>query len=311
MPICLDLCFHMPMCLDLCLVHALGHLPCACALHTTFVCLDLGYVCHAMCYCSPFTTFFYLSCVLAYWFGPDLDPMVFVIIHTPRPTSKGLDHSYFTCLCLLASMLYACVRLSSSKLGHVWCPYRICGCVVTFDAHEALFGCNHLGCISGCRVAPCIPFPFQLHVMLCLPCLIVTPVGFLCPLHTCLHVHALVLLASASSILQHNEAMEIRSKPAFFPHGHHLLFIFLLVCLLSYLLAHLYACFLASLLAMSTMLICFMPLSYVLCIFSFHCLSASFLSLTFVCTHMERGCMELGHGLTGASKKGEDVSMQI
>ena len=33
-----------------------------------------------------------LSCFLAYWFGPDLDPMVFVIVHTPRPTSKGLNY---------------------------------------------------------------------------------------------------------------------------------------------------------------------------------------------------------------------------
>ena len=46
-------------------------------------------------------------------------------------------------------------------------------------------------------------------------------------------------------------------------------------CLLS----HLFASFLVSLLTMSIMLICFMPLSYTLCIFSFHCLSASFLSL--------------------------------
>ena len=41
----------------------------------------------------------------------------------------------------------------------------------------------------------------------------------------------------------------------FVPHGHHLL------------------------LSMSMMLICLMPLSYALCIFSFHCLSAGFLSL--------------------------------
>ena len=54
MPTCLDLCFHMPMCLDLCSLHALYYLPCVCALHAMFVCLDLGYVCHAMCYCSHF-----------------------------------------------------------------------------------------------------------------------------------------------------------------------------------------------------------------------------------------------------------------
>ena len=44
--------------------------------------------CHVLLY--PFCRFIFLSFVLAYWFGPDLDPMVFVIIHTPRPTSKGL-----------------------------------------------------------------------------------------------------------------------------------------------------------------------------------------------------------------------------
>ena len=54
MPICLDLCFHMLVCLDLCSLHALCYLPCACVLHAMFVCLDLGYVCCAMCYCSPF-----------------------------------------------------------------------------------------------------------------------------------------------------------------------------------------------------------------------------------------------------------------
>ena len=65
MPTCLDLCFHMPVCLDLCFLHALYYLPCAYALHAMFVCLDLGYVCHVMGYCSPFVAFVSLSCVLA------------------------------------------------------------------------------------------------------------------------------------------------------------------------------------------------------------------------------------------------------
>ena len=69
-----------------------------------FVCLELGYVCHAMCYCSPFVTLsFFLSYVLAYELGLDLDPMVFVIVHTPWPISKGLDHPYFH--------VYACLLL--------------------------------------------------------------------------------------------------------------------------------------------------------------------------------------------------------
>ena len=84
MPTCPNLCLHMPTCLDLCSPHALYYLPCACALHAMFVCLDLGYVCHAMCYYSPFVSFIAFSCVLAFWFEPDLESMVLVIIHTPN-----------------------------------------------------------------------------------------------------------------------------------------------------------------------------------------------------------------------------------
>ena len=50
----------------------------------------------------------------------------------------------------------------------------------------------------------------------------------------------------------------------------------------------LFAYFLISLLAMSIMLIFFMPFSYALCIFSFHCLSTSFLSLLCMYTHGAR-----------------------
>ena len=64
MPICLYLCFHMPTCLDLRSLHAFSYIPCACALHAMFVCLDLGYVCHAMRYCSPFVA---LSFFLVFW----------------------------------------------------------------------------------------------------------------------------------------------------------------------------------------------------------------------------------------------------
>ena len=53
------------------------------------------------------------------------------------------------------------------------------------------------------------------------------------------------------------------------------IFCFIFACL-SYCL---FTCFLVPLLAMSIMLICFMPRSYALCIFSLHCLFAGFLSL--------------------------------
>ena len=48
--LCLDPHPYMLICLDLC-VHM-------------FVCLGLDYVCHAMCYCSPFVA---LSFFLAFW----------------------------------------------------------------------------------------------------------------------------------------------------------------------------------------------------------------------------------------------------
>ena len=70
MLICVDQCAYMPMCSNLCSLHALCHLPYACVPHAMFVCLDLGYVCHAMCYCSPFVA---LSFFLVFWpIGSDL-----------------------------------------------------------------------------------------------------------------------------------------------------------------------------------------------------------------------------------------------
>ena len=52
--LCLDLCFHMLVCLDLYFYVLYASFLCACALYAMFVYLDLGYVCHAMCYCNPF-----------------------------------------------------------------------------------------------------------------------------------------------------------------------------------------------------------------------------------------------------------------
>ena len=85
------------------------------------------------------------------------------------------------------------------------------------------------------------------------------------------------------------------------------LFSFSFVCWLSCL----SACFLVSLLAMSIMLICFMSPLYAFCIFSFHRLFAGFLFIAFACTHLERGCTELGHDLPGAREKGMGASMSF
>ena len=87
--------------------------------------------------------------------------------------------------------------------------------------------------------------------------------------------------------------MDIQSKPTLFPHGHHLLFAFLLVCLLSYLfvclltflLPHLFvylgvshvSCHMLFLPYLSYMFALY-PLHIIYASFSFHCISAGFLS---------------------------------
>ena len=137
---------HKPTCLFPCLyvLYALCHLPCACALYAMFVCLSLDLVCHVMCYCSPFVPFITSSCVSAYWFGLDLDPIGFVVVQTPRPTSKGLDHPIFKSM--LACLLLCFMPVSTSlvlgfamlealhKLDLVWLhptPMRPCLDVTT------------------------------------------------------------------------------------------------------------------------------------------------------------------------------------
>ena len=107
------------------------------------------------------------------------------------------------------------------------------------------------------------------------------------------------------SMLQHNEVMDIRSKPTFVPHRHHLSFAFSLVCLLSCLFilwlimspTICYFCHVYHAYLLHASFICSLHLSFPL-------LVCWFLFFAFACTYMERGCMELGHGLLGTSKKG-------
>ena len=138
---------------------------------------------------------------------------------------------------------------------------------------------------------------YACHACLC------HPLAFCASLHACLHVHAWVLLDSASSMLQQNEVMDIRSKPTFVPRGHQLLFIFLLVCF--------YACLL-------TFLLCLPSLSHssILCLFcilfaSFPSITCLLVSCLCLCmhTHGAWGRMELGDGFLGASKRGANISM--
>ena len=208
-------------------------------------------------------------------------------------------------------MLYACASLSFYRLCHAWHPLWARSCLVTPNAHEALFGCDHLGSLSECRVVSYIPFPFRSVRCYAYHVCSRHPLAFYASLHACSLVHAWVLLANVSSMLQHNEVMDIQSKPTFVPCRHHLcllsyLFAFLLVCLLTYLLAFLFLC-LPCLLCLSALCLFHMLFASFPSIFFF----CWFLVFTFACTHMERGRIELGHGLLSASKKGEDASMWI
>ena len=140
---------------------------------------------------------------------------------------------------------------------------------------------------------------YAYHTCLC------HPLVFYASLHACLYVHAWVLLASVSSMLQHNETMDIRSKPTFVPCGHHLLFTFSLICLFARLLSSWLLCL--------PCLSCFSTLCLSIC--SLHLflplLICWFLIFAFACTHMKRRRLELGHSLPSANKKGTDESMWL
>ena len=98
---------------------------------------------------------------------------------------------------------------------------------------------------------------YAYHTCLC------HPLAFYASLHTCLHVYAWVLLASVSSMLQHNEVIDIQSKPTFIPSRTPPFLCF--PCLFA-----LFGCWLAFLLlshvvlAISIFLVCFVTLCFYL-----------------------------------------------
>ena len=176
--------------------------------------------------------------------------MVLIIIRTPWPISKGLDHLYFhvyVCLLLcfmlaLASLVLVFATLDAlSGFVVVWLhptPMRPCLDVTIWDASP------------WCRLLRAY-FPlfhsmqwYACHARLC------HSLAFYASLHACSHVNAWVMLASVSSIVQHNEVMDTTfCLPS-------CLFAFLLVCLLS--------CFFACHAYYAYSLYAF---SYALCIF--------------------------------------------
>ena len=106
--------------------------------------------------------------------------MIFVIIHTPWPTSKSLDHPYlhvYTCLLqcfmlMLAYLVLGFVTLDAlSECVVMWLhstPIRPCLDVIAWNASPWC-------CLLRAHISH-----FPLHVMMCLPCLFMPPVGFLC-----------------------------------------------------------------------------------------------------------------------------------
>ena len=213
----------------------------------------------------------------------------------------------FLSLCLSLLCFGLLVRTQSRPCGLFHHPYTL--------AHIKGFGCPPFACLYMMPTRPRLGVTtwdaspnvgllyacpslshsvqwYAYHACLC------HPLAFFASLHACLHVHAWALLTNVSSVLQHNKVMDIQSKPTFIPCGHHLLCAFLLVfpfvCVFAF--SHVYllhAPFICSLCFFLPLLVCW------------------FLVLAFACMHMERGCLELGHDLLGATKKGANASMLI
>ena len=181
------------------------------------------------------------------------------------PTLKGLDHPIVTSM--LACFYDFILVLAFLVLGFA-----------TFYALSWYMDVRlHLT-----PMRPCLDKPFRMHRhdagcfvhtfpsfrsvqwYACHACLCHS-LAFYASIHDCLHVYAWVLLASVSFILQHNEAMNIGSKPTFVPSGQHLLFVSLFISLPT--------CWLAilalshAMLAISILLVCFASFCFYLRIF--------------------------------------------
>ena len=202
-------------------------------------------------------------------------------------------------------MFYARVSLSSSRLCHV----------DTFGGFVAVwFDSMPMRLFSDVTTRDASLWCWLLHAYLSLfrsmrwyvfhACLY-HPLAFYVFLYACLNVYVWVLLVSVSSILQHNEVMDIQSKPTFVPHGHNLL------CFLAYLPFCLFVCFLACLLAMPIMFTCFMPFRTLFASFPSIALQVSCLCLYFYAhgarTHRARVRFPK-HKQKGRGRKHVDIS---
>ena len=146
--------------------------------------------------------------------------------------------------------------------------------MITSNACETLFGCNHLGYISMMLVASCIPFPFSV------PCDDMLAMLVCATRWLSMHLYTLSYMFMHESCLLVCRPCFNTMKSWTFDQNLHLSLTDTTFCLFSYLFVFSFVCLL------SCYLVCHVyhsyPLyafSYALCIFFFHCLSASFLSL--------------------------------
>ena len=100
------------------------------------------------------------GCAMSFWMSswPHREKILFLDFR-----GSGGQNTISTYACLLL-----CFMLMLASL------------ILDFAMFGGFCGLNHLGGISECRVAPCVPFLFLLRAMLYLPCLFVPPIGFLC-----------------------------------------------------------------------------------------------------------------------------------
>ena len=149
--------------------------------------------CHVLL--QPFCSFYHIFLCFGLMVRTRSKP--YGLCHRPYTEAhiKGFGSSPF-CMSMLASFSALCL-CQPHQFQALPCltPLVGCGCVVTSEAHEALFGCNHLRCITVMPVASCTPFPFFA------PCddMLTMLVCATCWLH--IHLHTLAYMSMHESCL--------------------------------------------------------------------------------------------------------------
>ena len=267
-------------CLHRCVLLALCHLSCACMLYILFMCLGLDLVCHAMCYCSPFVSFYriFLCVSLMIWtrsrpFGLCHRPCT--MAHIKRVWIIPICMSMLACfyaLCLCQPLQFQALPCLAPSVGLTFpTPMRpfldVTIWEASLDARFALHDAMLTMLVCATRWLSMHPYTLdhmsmhELCLLVCRPCLNTMKLWTFDPkLHLSLADTTFCLLSCLFACLLAS------------------LFVCLLVRLLILLLvispATCYACF-------ACMLVCFYT-HYALSmhLFSFHCLSTSFLSLS-------------------------------